>query len=491
MKSLLILLTVALCAGISAFVPDYGATAVALCVVVAAATGLFISRIKEDGPFLLNVFIGALLVRMLVGTLIFIFDLQPFFGGDALTYDLYGSYMLKVMQGEKYYQLYVNLFAGADGGGGWGMLYLVAVIYRIVGRNMLAVQFVNAIMGAVTAPVIYLATKHIFRHQRVARLASLLVAFFPSLVLWSSQGLKDGPIVFLLSVAMLATLKLGEKLNFKHIAVLVATLFALLSLRFYIFYMVAAAIAGAFVIGMRAPTARNFLRQFIVMICIGLALTYLGVTRMSSGQLETFANLQAVQRSRSDLATSANSGFGRDVDVSTTSGALAAIPVGMIYLMFAPFPWQLASLRQIITLPEMLVWWASFPMLVLGLWFSIKFRLRQISPILIFTSMLTLAYSVFQGNVGTAYRQRAQILVFYFMFTAVGFVLVRERREDRKRQQGAERAKLRGRPRSHKPYSWNEELAEDKHDGKAQKDNDELAGEPNDTGKKDEGRAQA
>ncbi|HKP45073.1 MAG TPA: hypothetical protein VJT50_00610, partial [Pyrinomonadaceae bacterium] len=78
--------------------------------------------------------------------------------------------------------------------------------------------------------------------------------------------------------------------------------------------------------------------------------------------------------------------------------------------------------------------WASFPMLVLGLWFTIKYRLRLIAPILIFTVMLTLAYSVFQGNVGTAYRQRAQLLVFYFIFVAVGFVLMQEKREEKKRR---------------------------------------------------------
>jgi hypothetical protein len=87
-----------------------------------------------------------------------------------------------------------------------------------------------------------------------------------------------------------------------------------------------------------------------------------------------------------------------------------------------------------ITLPEMIVWWASFPMMVLGTWFSIKYRLRMITPILIFTTMLSLGYSVFQGNVGTAYRQRAQLLVFYFIFAAVGYVLVLEKREERKRE---------------------------------------------------------
>src|SRR5262249_46860993 len=62
--------------------------------------------------------------------------------------------------------------------------------------------------------------------------------------------------------------------------------------------------------------------------------------------------------------------------------------------------------------------------------------------ILIFTSMLSLAYSVFQGNVGTAYRQRAQLLVFYFIFVAVGFVLLKERREDKARRAEAERRAL-------------------------------------------------
>jgi Ca2+/Na+ antiporter len=78
----------------------------------------------------------------------------------------------------------------------------------------------------------------------------------------------------------------------------------------------------------------------------------------------------------------------------------------------------------------------------LGLWFSVRYRLRMISPILIFTVMLTFAYSAFQGNVGTAYRQRAQLLIFYFIFVAVGFVLIKEKREERKRLELLQREEL-------------------------------------------------
>jgi 4-amino-4-deoxy-L-arabinose transferase-like glycosyltransferase len=427
MNALITIFGLATALGIALFVPTYGASAVLICAVVAVIAGLFINNVKVDKQFLLRLFIVGVLVRMLIGTLIFSLHLQEFFGGDANTYDYLGNELLAIWHGNTIFISDIEVFST---GGGWGMLYLVGAIYAIIGRNPLAVQFVNAVLGAATAPLVYLCAQHMFRNLRVARIAAFFVVFYPSLVLWSSQGLKDAPIVFLLVAAMYATLKLGEKLNVKHFLILIASLFGILSLRFYIFYMITAAIAGAFVIGMRRFSAQSVARQAVALIAIGLALTYLGVLRTASAKLEIYGNLEAIQRSRSDLAVTATSGFSKDVDVTTTAGALTALPVGMVYLLFAPFPWQLANLRQSITLPEMLIWWASFPMLILGLWFTIRYRLRQAFPILIFTTMLTLSYSIFQGNIGTAYRQRSQLLVFYFMFVAVGIVLFKEKREN-------------------------------------------------------------
>lgn len=457
MNALLTLLYITLCVGIIIFVPPlvapyvntYGvftafdaARAVFLCTVLATIAGFYTYKRKGEASFLLRLFAAGLLVRIVVGLAIFVFRGQDFFGGDALTYDFFGHAQLLAWGGDRYYQSIANQFVQSGEGSGWGMVYLVAAVYGVVGRNMLAVQLMNSVFGAATAVIIYLCADHVFQNSRVARLAGMAVAFYPSLVLWSAQGLKDGPIVFFLAIAILSTLKLGEKLRLKYILILLGALIALFALRFYVLYMISVAIAGAFIIGMQQITATSFVRQFSAVILLGLALTYVGVTRSAGTQFERYGNLQSLQRSRLDLARSAESGFGRDVDVSSTSGALSTIPMGMVYLLFAPFPWQITSLRQSITLPEMVVWWASFPMLVLGLWFSVRYRLRMISPILIFTVMLTFAYSVFQGNVGTAYRQRAQLLVFYFIFVAVGFVLVKEKREERKRLELEERQGL-------------------------------------------------
>ncbi|HEY0431281.1 MAG TPA: glycosyltransferase family 39 protein [Pyrinomonadaceae bacterium] len=456
MNALLTLLYLLLCVGVVIFVPplvtpfahDYGnftgieaAKAVLLCTALAAVAGYYSYKRETDGPFLLRLFVAGLLARMIVGLAIFTFRGQDFFGGDALTYDFFGNAQLLGWAGDKYWQGMANQFVRSGEGSGWGMVYLVAAVYAVVGRNMLAVQLMNSVFGAATAVIIYLCAQQVFRNSRVARIAGIAVAFYPSLVLWSAQGLKDGPIVFLLALAILCTLKLGEKLAPKYIVILVLALLGLIALRFYVFYMISVAIAGAFIIGMQQVTATSFARQLTAIVLLGLALTYVGVTRSATANFERYGNLQSLQTSRRDLARSAESGFGRDADVSTTSGALSTIPMGVIYLLFAPFPWQITSLRQSITLPEMIIWWASVPLLVLGLWFAIKYRLRMISPILIFTVMLTLAYSVFQGNVGTAYRQRAQLLVFYFIFVAVGFVLVLEKREERKRLEDEARPK--------------------------------------------------
>jgi len=450
MNALLTLFALLICALVIFGIPplvvpfkqDYGtvtvfdaAKAVLLCGAFAGVGGLLIYLQDFNRSFLLKLFVAALLIRLMVGATIFAFHGQAFFGGDALTYDYYGYINLKGWEGESYHKSVADSYIAGGTNPGWGMVYMVSAIYFLVGRNMLAVQFVAAVLGAATAPLVFLCAHHVFKNLRVARLAAFFVAFYPSLVLWSSQGLKDGPIVFFLAFSIMATLKLLDEFNVKHLIGLICAMFCLLSLRFYIFYMISAAVIGAFIISVQTPSGKRFLQQFIVIIMLGFALTYLGVTRYANLHFERFGSLERVQASRLDASKSAQSGFARDVDVSTTQGAISTVPIGLLYLLLAPFPWQLVSLRQSITIPEMVVWWGSVPLLLLGLWFSIRYRLRQISPILIFTVMLSLAYSIFQGNVGTAYRQRSQLLVFYFIFVAVGYVLVLEKREEKKRRQ--------------------------------------------------------
>src|ERR1051326_2698872 len=412
--------------------PNDAPGALVMCATVSVPTIIILARTHDEKTFLFRLFFVGLMVRVVLAAVINMGHMEDFFGGDAHTYDIFGQSLLRGLNGDKYHMDKYQGFV-ASGAGAWGMLYLVAGIYDVVGRNLLAVQLVNASIGAVTGVVVYHTAMALFSNKRVAKLAALLVTFFPSLILWSSQALKDGLIILALAISILATLRLMEKITLGWVVVITVSLLTLLSLRFYIFYMMTAAVAGSFFLGMKSLSAQGFVQRFMAVVAIGLAFTWFGVLQYAGSQFDRFANLKQIQASRMDQA-SAGSGFAKDVDISTTEGALTVIPLGTVYLLLAPFPWQFQTLRQSITLPEMIVWWFSFPLLVLGMWYSIKHRLRQGSSIVIFTSMLTLVYSVFQGNVGTAHRQRSQLLVFYFIFVAVGAVIMKERAEDRRLQ---------------------------------------------------------
>ena len=71
------------------------------------------------------------------------------------------------------------------------------------------------------------------------------------------------------------------------------------------------------------------------------------------------------------------------------------------------------------------MWYSLMPALFRGLVYTVRWRLRDALPILVFAGLLTGAYAIFQSNVGTAYRQRTQVSMFIFILMGVG----RERRQ--------------------------------------------------------------
>ena len=105
--------------------------------------------------------------------------------------------------------------------------------------------------------------------------------------------------------------------------------------------------------------------------------------------------------------------------MSSLGGVISILPLGVLYLLFAPFPWSMSGLRQMLTLPDILMWYALVPFLIRGVVSALE-KLRRTMPVLVFTTSLTLAYGAFLGNAGTAYRQRTQVMMFYFLFIADG-----------------------------------------------------------------------
>jgi 4-amino-4-deoxy-L-arabinose transferase-like glycosyltransferase len=375
------------------------------------------------------------------GIFVQVFELHEFFGGDSLTYDENGAGWMNVWIGNGKPSLRLLYYNNPRSGAGWGMNYFTAAVYMVVGRSLFAAQSVCALIGASVAPMVFFCARNVYNNMRVAKLAAVGVAVFPALVIWSSLLLKDALLMFLLVATMTLVLQLQKKISYISLALLAGSLFAIFSLRFYVFYMLAVAVVGSFLVGFATSTA-SIIRGILILAVIGVGLTYFGVLQDASLNLETFGNLERLQDSRRDLAMRANSGFGQDLDVSTPEGALTALPLGIYVIMLAPFPWAAVNLRQAITIPDVLLWWSMLPFMVVGLIYTVRHRLRNAFPILVFTLLLTLAYALFQGNIGTAYRQRTQLQVFFSILIAVGMVVFKEHQENKAVERAASQRRI-------------------------------------------------
>jgi hypothetical protein len=423
--------------------PD-GAVAVLVLTFGVITVNLIIRNYSENADFLLKVFMIGLLLRVSLGTIIHVFGLHDFFGPDALIYDKLANLIVDVWSGNiDLKNLDQSVRASvAVGEVGWGMKYSVALLYSVTGRNILAAQFCCAVIGAAIAPMTYQCAHQIFNNVNVAKKSAWLVAVFPAFVVWTGQLLKDGLVIFLLVTIMFSVMILLEKFSLKFIGLLIFCLFGLLTLRFYIAYITAIAIMGSFLVG-RSNSIQSIISRTAAILIITLGLAYLGVFKSAEGDMKGYANLSKFQKSRQYLSTDSNSGYIGESNVSTFEGAISFLPIGFTYLIFAPFPWDVRNIRQLTTVPEALLWWALLPLVLSGILYTLKKRLRQATGILIFTLLLTIIYSLFQGNVGTAYRQRCQIQVFLFIFISVALTIQEEKREIRKLLTTAENQRIR------------------------------------------------
>jgi len=379
-----------------------------------------------EAAFLARTYTATILLRYGLAIALNIFAANSTFAaafwGDSGTYDSGGHQLALMWSGELTTTTYTSLSVS-----GYGWAYFVGAVYFVFGRNQLLVQMLNGLIGGLTVIVIYGIAAKLF-DRAAARWAALLMSFFPQMVFWSTGIYKDPAILLCIALAMYAVLRLRERLSAPMVILFVSAEIILITLRFYVAYFVLFAALATFVFAQRRGALRMIFTYGLLVAALFSALD-VAVKRETLERQASYLTLERLQTTREDQAQWGRSGFGQEYDVSTPTGALTALPMGLLYLLFAPFPWAVSGLRQLLAVPETLVWYALMPAFVRGIHLAVKTQLRAVLPIVVFAVSLTAAYALMQGNVGTAYRQRTQVTMFFFIFMGVGLV---ERRRQRK-----------------------------------------------------------
>ena len=367
--------------------------------------------------WLVRLALAALALRLLL-VLVVQFRFSPyFFAPDAQAYERIGREISNYWSGEG--------FAPRAIREGWrpGYYHLNAVFYSAFGDSRLALVVINMFAGVWTALFTFYLTKE-FLPVASAKVAALLTGVFPSLVLWSVLNIRDSLATLCTVMLVLYAIRLTKRFRPYDLWAFLGALLGLGLLRDYMAFLVLLGLVIGSVTAVRPD------RMFATMsfgTIAAVALTYLADQVGLFSSIRPEGLLETAQILRSGLQQGAVSAFGVGADTGTIGAALRYIPIGASFLLFAPFPWDIQSTLQATAMGETLLWYPLFLLSILG--FRISFRDRLPAALVPVSVLLVVvsSYALVEGNFGTAYRHRAQIMPLFFIFSGIGLSWIKIR----------------------------------------------------------------
>jgi len=304
-------------------------------------------------------------------------------------------------------------------------LVLIALFF-LTGPNLVLGKLLNVLAGALT---VYLGVRLVQtlteRHSaaaqdRAAHRAGALLTFYPSLLFYSTQLVRDAILVLL----GLWGLYLG--IHFlRRPDPLTAGLLALAGSGLYLFRFYAAA---ALALSLFLFTLRARRQWFIPTAVLGvLALFMVSRGAFGTGIIGQYFNLNRITSFRAESYSIGGSAAGIRIDFSNPLTFLATYSYSFATAMFGPFPWQVKSLVQLIALPEAIGMWILFPLWLRGVVRLVRERWDEGALLLIFSLIMIGIIALFSDNIGANTRLRLLPWSAFLLYTTLRMPRVRPR----------------------------------------------------------------
>ncbi len=302
-----------------------------------------------------------------------------------------------------------------------GYALLNAGAITMLGEPTWFMVVLNVFAALWTVLLTYFITRRCFG-IRAARFAAVLTAVFPSMILWSVLNIRDAITMAVVTMLVLMAIRAYGRLRLRDLVWFGLGLLALSTLRDYMGFLVIAGIALGYFGALRPG---RVVSTFVVGIAASLVVIMV-LERAGIFSPDVLTNpVSDVQRMRLGLQQdfvqgTAGSAFGTDVEINSVGDMARYLPVGLTFFLFAPFPWSITSILQLTTLPEVLLWYLLVPFVVMGLRDAGR---KESAATLLPIGVLVLTvctYALVEGNFGTAYRHRAQVMPLFFVLAGQG-----------------------------------------------------------------------
>ena len=366
---------------------------------------------------ILTVFIVALGVRVVVAVGINVMHDGTLFPDDRFFFDLANDRANGQSSGWEPYEheLFENTAT---------FLWPLTWVFIVTGSTLLAGQLLVAIAGAGAAALTTAVGLRALRPP-FAIFAGIAVTVLPSMVLWSSLTLKDAFVWCAVAGIGLAVCELsGSTTRFVVVALVTVALVILLShLRAQSVVVAVWALAIALILGPGADRYRRaafgILALLILPVYLGYGVAGLDYIRESSPEVEV---------RRGGNAVGASTALTCDASKGGLSGKIEHLPCGLPAVVLRPYPWETDGSTSVrLARLEAIVWYPLLAVSLYGLALSWPKRRWLAFPALD-AGAIVLVYALTEGNIGTAFRHRAEAIWAVALFAAVAAQRIADRR---------------------------------------------------------------
>lgn len=367
-----------------------------------------------------RLFWWGVLASLVIKTLIVAFFtpmvLSAYPANDGVTYDRLGWRVASEWREGHWASLELNTQTGLRI---VAFSYIVGAIYFLSGHQPLAVQWVNMLISTLGLWFFFKVGRKTIPYG--ASLSFLLIAFWPSILLWTTLPLKEAwtfMLTGLLAYGMVSMMERRWKFAWGGIG---TALTGLILLRPWLAIVALIAMFPfVLVLYYRALwQGQTLLQRAVVLLLVfgvGGMLAYQAVQfsiTTSPFSIETLNILRerAIEGGSALEFAPYQSWF--DVAVQ--------FPTGLVAFLFRPFPWEVDNLFGSLAALE------NLGLLVLLLvsirWWPVHLeQVVTIRPLLLMAAGIVGLFAILGGNLGTMFRLKIHVLPFLLMFSAFGIM---------------------------------------------------------------------
>ncbi|MBL7197020.1 MAG: glycosyltransferase family 39 protein [Candidatus Omnitrophica bacterium] len=402
---------------------------------------------EEDKSFILSIFLIGMGMRILLAVILHFLCIYLHIGydyfpdrmydplivdryalgviGDSAFTSLRGWWLSQIWHGNidrSWFLLQDMLYAPRD-----HHFRIYAVFYYLFGFSQLGGRLINSLFSMGTAILIYYIAKDIF-DKRVAKLAAIFSAFFPTIVLWSVTDLKEPINSFLFCLTIFSIQRLISIKKIRYLFLLIIS-FANIFIRYQFGIFI---IAIASLISLMSLLKNKFLRLPIILIICFMIVSPLGKEKIKLAETKLVLGintLMGMQRGTSSSPGSAYKIYPEDLErISSIEQVFSPVSItslarGFLFFVLAPFPWEISSKLQLLMYPQMILWYFLLLFVLPGIIYSLRYDFKKSLFVLFFLFSSVLLSSMASGNIGSAVRHRDIMTPLILLFSAAGLTL--------------------------------------------------------------------